>query len=81
MAKQNLYEYLSDGKVYCKDVSYILSDNVVCVDIEGDWKHDHWRADYLLEQAGYRKLFEEEYGYSDSDYYCSVHKYLVPDHE
>ena len=33
---------------------------VICVEInKGDWKHDHWRCDDVLGEAGYIKMGEK----------------------
>ena len=48
----------------------------VCIDIEhGDWKHDHLRSDFLIEQLGYR-VVDERVNFSDgSDNYSATHVY------
>ncbi len=59
---------------------YRYSDTmpVIVVEIDdGDWKHDHWRADWLIEENFGLHLFSEQtIGESDSDTYSSVHNYI-----
>ena len=53
--------------------------NVVCVNIDGDWKHDHAYAKYLIEQmfpnCVIRTTIVNEDG---SDWYEADHYVIVP---
>jgi hypothetical protein len=43
--------------------------------IDGDWKHDHGRCEYLMSKAGYihqETIIIEEDG---SDSYSAIHRY------
>ena len=78
-----------DNKVYKKIevINKLLEDNnfwadtypyhdlpVVCVEIsKGDWKHDHWRCDEILEEAGFVKMSEKTIWENGSDCYSSIH--------
>lgn len=47
---------------------------VVCVEInKGDWKHNHWRCDEILEEYGYVKMSEKTTWDDGSDCYSSIH--------
>lgn len=43
----------------------------------GDWKHTHARLDWAMKDLGYEATKEQEIGYSDSDWYESVHCYRI----
>lgn len=56
---------------------YETYDNLICIEINwGDWKHDHLRVDWLMEEkfapADYWKSVTEEDG---SDCYSACHYY------
>ena len=47
----------------------------------GDWKHDHWRLDKIIEKIGgvhFNTLVTEENG---SDCYSATHYYVFPKEE
>ncbi len=47
---------------------------VICVEInKGDWKHDHWRCDMILEEEGFTKMGEKTTCDDGSDCYSSIH--------
>lgn len=45
------------------------------VHIRGDWKHDHARCDYVMEQNGYTLLKKEVTEEDGSDWYTAIHYY------
>ena len=51
---------------------------VVCVEIEwGDWKHEHWRADWLIEEELKGNKIKVEITEDDgSDTYSAIHYYM-----
>lgn len=52
--------------------------NAVCIDIDGgDWKHDHGYADYVMSQNGFQYITEKVTEETDSDWYSSIHYYLM----
>lgn len=71
MNEKMLYELLDN--VWVKDV--IVLGKVARVDIDGDWKHDHLRADYLMEQKGFTKVSESVIYSNGDDTYLSAHFY------
>ena len=51
---------------------------VIKVNIEwGDWKHDHLRCDYLMEQLGYMSAGVQTTETDGSDCYSAIHRYLA----
>lgn len=51
-------------------------NNLITVYISGDWKHDHLRLKFLLQENGFLQVNEVAEP-SDEDYYTSTH-YFVP---
>ena len=49
----------------------------VTIQIDGDWKHDHHRADWVVsEEIPYITVKKQEIGQSDSDWYTANHTYI-----
>lgn len=46
------------------------------IEIDGDWKHDHGYADYVMEQNGFKKLSENVIEDTECDWYNSIHYYI-----
>ena len=44
--------------------------------IWGDWKHDHWRCDYLMDELGYELDNVEETEEDGSDAYSAIRTYV-----
>jgi hypothetical protein len=79
-----IFNYLFDKKVWVDSVysDYIEDTNTVevSVEIEGDWKHDHLRADYLMNDYFSDDLVQTEEDVledSDNDSYESRHIYVI----
>lgn len=70
-------KYLSKNHVNVVDVNPDEIEIVINVAVEGDWKHDHLRADWLLKEAGAIALGEVVTEQDDSDYYSSIHRFIV----
>ena len=69
----NTFEERFDGwGIY--EIEFV--NDCVFIEIEGDWKHAHMHADYLMEQlgyvCGYKKVTEED----GSDWYSATHGYV-----
>ena len=45
----------------------------------GDWKHDHARCDYLMDQLGYGFISAVETEEDGSDCYSAIHNYVKRD--
>ena len=80
--EQELLQYLRDNEFYHE--AYISND-VLHIDIQwGDWKHDHWNADYLVKEffeqkpeiykvVTTKRITEED----GSDCYSAIHLYKI----
>lgn len=55
------------------------ADGIVEIDVEdGDWKHDHIYLDRLMQDNGYEKTGERQYGEpTGGDWYTSVHSFKI----
>lgn len=51
--------------------------NTASVEINGDWKHDHAYADYVMEKNGFKCISERVIEDTESDWYTSVHYYIL----
>lgn len=71
--KDTIARLFKDNELYYE---WSIYNNSVVIEVEwGDWKHDHLRLDYLMNNRGY-KLVEERMTEEDgSDCYSSVHYY------
>lgn len=73
-----IYAVLGDGKVSVGEVWPYRDLPVYCVEISGDWKHDHARADWLIEDklggTLLRKDITEDTG---CDWYPAIHYYSI----
>lgn len=81
---EEISKYLSDNKVWIESVysDYDKDRNIVevSVEVDGDWKHDHLQADYLMNKYFSEDLEESgetEIGESDDDSYYSLHTYVI----
>jgi len=54
---------------------YKIMDEIRIEIIWGDWKHDHARTDYVMNQIGYRKTSEIVTEENGDDSYSSIHCY------
>ena len=70
-------KYLSDNEVFASEVYFPFADEKeLQVTINsGDWKHDHYRADWLMEQIGYEVQNEITIGETLEDNYDAIHTY------
>lgn len=81
---EEISKYLSDNRVWIESVysDYDKDNNTVgiSVEVDGDWKHDHLQADYLMYKYFSKDLEESgetEIGESDDDSYYSLHTYVI----
>lgn len=54
---------------------YVGTREIVAVEVNGDWKHDHMATDYTAKVFGLTRLAEELIHEDGSDWYESVHYY------
>lgn len=79
----------------CEKVEKMLNENHVCADVEpydmipaftvhidwGDWKHEHLRAKYLIENANLGVFIKSETTEEDgSDCYSATHYFILPEY-
>lgn len=70
-----IYDNLWDNELDGLEEVYINRDGFVVLDIDGDWKHSHLRADHLMQMIGYKCVREEEMDDTGSDWGRSLHYY------
>ena len=58
----------ADGKSFNVDA--------VLISIDGDWKHAHGYADYLMEELGYKCEYQGVTEEDGSDWYTATHGYV-----
>ena len=70
-------KYLSDNDVFAEEVYYPFDDEKeLQVTINnGDWKHGHKRADWLMSEIGYEVQSEITIGSTLEDTYDAIHTY------
>ena len=74
---EKIQKALTDNNVSFEDVSQDLKlPCIYYVRIDGDWKHDHRFADYLLEQIGLKALGQKDIVEDGGDWYESTHTYV-----
>ncbi len=72
-------QYLAENHVYV-DVYRDRFGFYICIDIDGDWKHDHGYVDYVMRQVFGYELHHEDITEEDgSDWYASTHYYVTKD--
>ena len=75
-----ILKHLDSNKLYVEDVRISEIPCIVEVEISwGDWKHEHLRCDYLMEDLGYRELSTEVTEEDGSDCYSAIHRYIEKD--
>lgn len=65
-------------KILADEIPFELLDSsktTIAIEIDGDWKHDHLRADYLMEQNGFVLLSKWVTEDTGSDWYKGIHLY------
>lgn len=73
--EKKIYETLTAHNVI-SEVYQFLTLPVFCVEISwGDWKHDHLRADNLIQEIGGRLIRTSVVEEDGSDCYSAVHYY------
>ena len=71
---ERIARFLEDNGVYAEVYKSAI---IVHVEINGDWKHEHGWGDVLMGYLGYKKLGEEVTEENGSDWYGSIHKYVL----
>lgn len=71
---ERIAKFLEDNGVYAEVYTPHIIVNVL---INGDWKHDHRWGDVLMGYLGYKKVNEEVTEENGSDWYGSIHRYVL----
>ena len=67
-------KFLEDNGVYAE---VYIHNIIVNVSINGDYKHEHGWGDVLMGYLGYKKVNEEVTEENGSDWYGSIHHYVL----
>ena len=69
---------LRENKVYSYELDFDLdNDRLVYIELEwGDWKHDHLRLRWLMEENDFKQFGEEVTEEDDSDCYSAIHTFI-----
>ena len=71
-------KYLAENKLWCDVYPYGSDLPVVEVAINwGDWKHEHLRCKWLMEQIGAHVIKTEVTEENGSDCYSAIHYFYV----
>lgn len=71
---ERIANFLEDNGVYAE---VYINRIIVNVFINGDWKHEHGWGDVLMGYLGYKKVNEEVTEENGSDWYGSIHRYVL----
>ena len=71
---ERIAKFLEDNGVYAEVYTPHIIVNVL---INGDWKHQHGWGDVLMGYLGYKKVNEEVTEENGSDWYGSIHRYVL----
>lgn len=71
---ERIAKFLEDNGVYAE---VYINRIIVNVFINGDWKHEHGWGDVLMGYLGYKKVNEEITEENGSDWYGSIHRYVL----
>lgn len=81
---EELVKYLKENEVDYTEINQPLNkiegmgNWVYDITIEwGDWKHQHARLRWLMEQIGYKQVLETPIETDGSDCYSAVHRYCL----
>ena len=78
MNTTEIQKYLQEHKIYA-EVGENNEDEIVVYIEWGDWKHDHLYCIKLLEEQGYKHLWEEVEEDDGSDTYSAYHDFEKPE--
>lgn len=68
---------LGDAHIWTEGIYQYSTLPVLCVEVDGDWKHDHLRCQYLMEEElGAHFLKKETTREDGSDDYGATHYYI-----
>lgn len=71
---ERIASFLENNGVYAEVYKHRI---IVSLEINGDWKHEHGWGDVLMGYLGYKKVNEEVTEENGSDWYRSIHRYVL----
>ena len=71
LMENNLYP----DEMFIEDDTFNDTQNIIIYISWGDWKHEHWRCDALMEEQGYICTDVRVYEEDGSDTYSAFHVY------
>lgn len=71
--EEMLYVLLED--VNLVDLGFGIAEKILFITVQGDWKHDHLRCQYLLEEEGYRMISKRVTEEDGSDWYTAEYTF------
>ena len=75
---ERINKYLADNGFPCGVYPYGLDMPVVECEISwGDWKHEHLRLKWLMEEIGCVRIGSEVTEEDGSDTYSAIHRFIV----
>lgn len=75
---KRLNKYLKENGIY--ESAYPYGSDMPVVEIEiswGDWKHDHLRLKWLMEDIGAIRVSYEVTEENGSDCYSAIHRFII----
>lgn len=74
--RDRIERILTENDLWTGEIWDVIPLPVVAVEINnGDWKHDHARADYILKECGFTLMKTEVTEEDGSDCYSAIHYY------
>lgn len=66
-----------ENHIWAEAEPYFELDIVIQVDVDGDWRHDHWATKQIMEKYNCSQIGEKMVEDSESDSYHSIHYFVI----
>lgn len=76
--EKKIYELMTENHIMGEVVDYNDQMRMIAVEVRwGDWKHEHWRLDWLMKEnfTDLRSIHEVTTEDNGSDCYSAIHYY------
>lgn len=76
--EKKIYELMTENHIMGEVVDYNDQMRMIAVEVRwGDWKHEHWRMDWLMKEnfTDLRSIHEVTTEDNGSDCYSAIHYY------
>ena len=76
--EKKIYELMTENHIMGEVVDYNDQMRMIAVEVRwGDWKHEHWRMDWLMKEnfTDLRSIHEVTTEDDGSDCYSAIHYY------